>query len=43
MAKAALAALGIIPHASVRLPLLEPPEPDHRRLTEALATITVAV
>jgi 4-hydroxy-tetrahydrodipicolinate synthase len=42
MAKAALAELGIIPHATMRLPLLEAP-PEHRqRLTDALATITVA-
>lgn len=39
MAKAALAELGIIPHATVRLPLLESPPPDHPRLTEALATM----
>jgi 4-hydroxy-tetrahydrodipicolinate synthase len=38
MAKAALAELGIIPHATVRLPLLEAAPPDLRRLTEALAT-----
>jgi 4-hydroxy-tetrahydrodipicolinate synthase len=37
MAKAALAELGIIPHATVRLPLLEPSPPDLRRLTDALA------
>lgn len=43
MAKAALAGLGIIPHATVRLPLLEPPPPDLRRLKEALATIAVPV
>lgn len=41
MAKAALAQLGIIPHATVRLPLLESPPPHHQRLTEALATIAV--
>lgn len=41
MAKAALAELGIIPHATVRLPLLEPPPPHLQRLTDALATITV--
>jgi 4-hydroxy-tetrahydrodipicolinate synthase len=41
MAKAALAALGIIPHATVRLPLLEAPPPDLRRLTAALATLAV--
>ena len=43
MAKAALAELGIIPHATVRLPLLESPPPDLRRLTDALATIAVPV
>jgi len=41
MAKAALAELGIIPHATVRLPLLEPPAPDLHRLTEALAGVAV--
>ena len=41
MAKAALAELGIIPHAAVRLPLLEPPPPHLRRLRDALATIAV--
>jgi len=41
MAKAALAQLGIIPHATVRLPLLESPPPHHQRLTEALATIAM--
>jgi 4-hydroxy-tetrahydrodipicolinate synthase len=42
MAKAALAELGVIAHATVRLPLLESP-PDHRqRLTDALAALTVA-
>ena len=40
MAKAALAQLGIIPHATVRLPLLEPPH--LQRLADALATIAVA-
>jgi 4-hydroxy-tetrahydrodipicolinate synthase len=39
MAKAALAELGIIPHATVRLPLLE--QPHLQRLTDALATIRV--
>jgi 4-hydroxy-tetrahydrodipicolinate synthase len=39
MAKAALAELGIIPHATVRLPLLESPPPHLQRLTDALATI----
>jgi 4-hydroxy-tetrahydrodipicolinate synthase len=43
MAKAALARLGIIPHATVRLPLLEPPPPHLRRLTGALATIAAPV
>ena len=41
MAKAALAQLEIIPHATVRLPLLESPPPHLQRLTEALATIAV--
>ncbi|HET7659360.1 MAG TPA: 4-hydroxy-tetrahydrodipicolinate synthase [Oryzihumus sp.] len=41
MAKAALAELGIIPHATVRLPLLEPAPPHRRQLTDALATIAV--
>jgi len=39
MAKAALAELRIIPHPTVRLPLLESPPPHLHRLTEALATI----
>jgi 4-hydroxy-tetrahydrodipicolinate synthase len=43
MAKAALAGFGIIPHAAVRLPLLEPPPPHLQRLTDALATISVTV
>lgn len=43
MAKAALADLGVIPHATVRLPLLEAPAPDLRRLADALATIPVPV
>jgi 4-hydroxy-tetrahydrodipicolinate synthase len=43
MAKAALARLGIIPHATVRLPLLEPPPPHLRRLTDALSTIVAPV
>ncbi|MCS7484710.1 4-hydroxy-tetrahydrodipicolinate synthase [Umezawaea endophytica] len=38
MAKAALAELGVIPHASVRLPLLESPPPHLARLADALAT-----
>ncbi|WNV86336.1 4-hydroxy-tetrahydrodipicolinate synthase [Umezawaea sp. Da 62-37] len=41
MAKAALVELGIIPHATVRLPLLESPPSDLRRLTDALATTAV--
>ena len=41
MAKAALAELGIIPHATVRLPLLESPPPHLQRLADALATIAV--
>jgi 4-hydroxy-tetrahydrodipicolinate synthase len=36
MAKAALAELGIIPHATVRLPLLESPQPHLQRLADAL-------
>ena len=43
MAKAALARLGIIPHATVRLPLLEPPPPHLQRLTDALATVAAPV
>lgn len=43
MAKAALAELGIIPHAAVRLPLLESPPPHLERLRDALATIGVPV
>ena len=43
MAKAALAELGIIPHATVRLPLLEPPPRHLQRLTDALGTIAVPV
>jgi 4-hydroxy-tetrahydrodipicolinate synthase len=42
MAKAALAELGIIPHASVRLPLLESPPPHLERLVNALATVAAA-
>lgn len=41
MAKAALAELGIIPHAAVRLPLLESPPAHRQRLADALATIAV--
>lgn len=36
MAKAALAELGVIPHAAVRLPLLESPAPHLERLTMPL-------
>ena len=43
MAKAALAELGIIPHATVRLPLLEAPAPYLQRLADALATIAAPV
>ncbi|PRY35663.1 4-hydroxy-tetrahydrodipicolinate synthase [Umezawaea tangerina] len=43
MAKAALVELGIIPHATVRLPLLESPPSDLRRLTDALAAGAVLV
>ncbi len=39
MAKAALAELGIIPNATVRLPLLESPAPHLQRLTAALASV----
>ncbi|MFJ9417154.1 4-hydroxy-tetrahydrodipicolinate synthase [Streptomyces sp. NPDC101227] len=39
MAKAALAELGIIPHPTVRGPLLEPLPPQLEQLTDALATI----
>lgn len=41
MAKAALAEIGIIPHATVRLPLLESPPPHLQRLADALATILI--
>jgi 4-hydroxy-tetrahydrodipicolinate synthase len=41
MAKAALAELGVIPHPTVRLPLLEPSPPHLWQLTNALATIAV--
>ena len=40
MAKAALAELGIIPHATVRLPLLEAPPGDLERLREALGLVS---
>ncbi len=43
MAKAALAELGIIPHATVRLPLLEPPSGHLRRLTDALAPLVAGL
>ncbi|PTR45157.1 4-hydroxy-tetrahydrodipicolinate synthase [Rhodococcus sp. OK611] len=39
MAKAALAELGIIPHATVRMPLLETPAPDLAKLRTALAAV----
>jgi 4-hydroxy-tetrahydrodipicolinate synthase len=42
MAKAALAELGVIPHATVRLPLLEAPAEHLRQLASALTTIAVA-
>ena len=42
MAKAALTELGVIPHATVRLPLLPAPPADLRRLTTALAQLTSA-
>ena len=38
MAKAALAELGILDHATVRLPLLESPPEDLGKLTLALAS-----
>jgi 4-hydroxy-tetrahydrodipicolinate synthase len=38
MAKAALAELGTIPHAAVRLPLVESP-PHLQRLTQALGLV----
>ncbi|MDV6269803.1 4-hydroxy-tetrahydrodipicolinate synthase [Rhodococcus globerulus] len=43
MAKAALAELGIIPYAGVRLPLIESPPAHRRRLTEAMDTLSIAV
>jgi 4-hydroxy-tetrahydrodipicolinate synthase len=43
MAKAALAELRIIPHPTVRLPLIESPPPHLHRLTEALAPIATPV
>ncbi|WBQ02257.1 4-hydroxy-tetrahydrodipicolinate synthase [Kribbella sp. CA-293567] len=36
--KAVLAELGIIPHATARLPLLEPPAPQLRQVAQALAS-----
>ena len=39
MAKAALAELGIIPYATVRLPLLQPPPHHLEQLNNALATM----
>lgn len=39
MAKAALAELGVIPHATVRLPLLESPPEHLQRLREALVPL----
>jgi 4-hydroxy-tetrahydrodipicolinate synthase len=41
MAKAALAELGIIPHATVRLPLVEATPQHLQQLTDALAAVTV--
>jgi 4-hydroxy-tetrahydrodipicolinate synthase len=43
MAKAALAELGVIPHATVRLPLLESPPPHLQRITDALAALALPV
>ncbi|MFE4500816.1 4-hydroxy-tetrahydrodipicolinate synthase [Rhodococcus sp. NPDC056743] len=43
MAKAALAELGIIPHASVRLPLIESPPAHLQRLAEAMDTLSMTV
>ncbi|WP_181772101.1 4-hydroxy-tetrahydrodipicolinate synthase [Amycolatopsis pittospori] len=43
MAKAALAELGVIPYATVRLPLLESPPEHLRRLTEALAPLVAGL
>lgn len=42
MAKAALAALGVIPSAAVRSPLLQSPPAHLQRLTDALASMAVA-
>jgi 4-hydroxy-tetrahydrodipicolinate synthase len=41
MAKVALVELGIIPHATVRLPLLEPPQAHREQLRAALGVIAV--
>ncbi|MFI6867047.1 4-hydroxy-tetrahydrodipicolinate synthase [Nocardia sp. NPDC050406] len=43
MAKAALAESGIIPHATVRLPLVESPPPHLRRLSAALAGMAAPI
>jgi 4-hydroxy-tetrahydrodipicolinate synthase len=42
MAKAALSELGIIPHATVRLPLLAPEAPHLQRLADALGALAMA-
>ncbi|GLY13627.1 4-hydroxy-tetrahydrodipicolinate synthase [Kineosporia rhizophila] len=43
MAKAALAEIGVVPSAAVRLPLLESPDEDLRKLRAALLTIATPV
>ncbi len=43
MAKAALAELGVIPHATVRLPLIESPPEHLRLLTESLAPLVAGL
>ncbi|GAA3605726.1 4-hydroxy-tetrahydrodipicolinate synthase [Kineosporia mesophila] len=43
MAKAALAEQGVIPHATVRLPLMESPAEDLTKLRNALRTVVVPV
>ncbi|GAB3243443.1 4-hydroxy-tetrahydrodipicolinate synthase [Kineosporia babensis] len=43
MAKAALTELGVIPSAAVRMPLLESPDEDLRKLRAALLTIATPV
>lgn len=43
MAKAALAELGVIPSAAVRMPLLESPSEDLRKLRAALLTIAAPI